>query len=53
MCIVKMGDGFAPDMESSFFYNQLNEKVCQHMNPCFDPVLREVSRPSFKTGELP
>jgi sugar (pentulose or hexulose) kinase len=41
--MVRTDDEFIPNNENTRFYNQLNEKVYKHVNPHFDPLLKELS----------
>ena len=41
--MVRTDDEFIPNHENTRFYNQLNEKVYTHVNPHFDPILKELS----------
>lgn len=42
--LVKKNDEFQPNLENTKFYDQVNEKVYQHVNQYFDPILKELSR---------
>jgi sugar (pentulose or hexulose) kinase len=41
--MVRKEDEFIPDPVNTRFYNQINDKVYKHVNPCFDPILKELS----------